>query len=71
MRNVSGPALVIAGVGNKSQNPRDPRYSRDWDWDLGFNFKIWDLGFIFRIWDLGFGFFLSKSRKIPKFQKIK
>ena len=34
--------LCLAGVGNKSQNPRDPgdsRDFRDWDWDFGFIFK--------------------------------
>ena len=47
-------------VGNKSQNPRDPgdsRDLRDWDWDLGFIFKIWDLelGFGIQFQNLGFG----------------
>ena len=41
---------VTPGVGNKSENPRDPGNSRDfwfWDWDLEFIFKIWDLGLRF------------------------
>ena len=40
-----------AGVGNKSQNPRDPGDFRDSDCYLEFIFKIWDLGLILKIWD--------------------
>ena len=48
------------GVGNKSQNPRDPVDSSDFrDWDLGLILKIWGSGFLLDIWGLGFGFFFE------------
>ena len=56
----SNERTLWTGVGNQSQNPRDPGKSRDfrdWDWDLGFILKIWDLGLGFGIQfqNLGFG----------------